>query len=85
VKRTAIGIGAFHAPYEYGDITVMADKSPADKIPLTVNLPADLARRLKSAAEAHKRAAADLVIELLDRHLPRPSSAAGPKGKIPYA
>jgi hypothetical protein len=59
----------------------MAEHGPADKIPLTIQLPPDLARRLKAASEAVKRPATEVVIDLLDRHLPRPSAQ---KGKIPY-
>jgi hypothetical protein len=60
----------------------MAEQGPADKIPLTVQLSPDLARRLKAASEAQKRSPAEVVAELLDRHLPRPSAQ---KGRIPYA
>jgi len=60
---------------------------PADnaKIRLTLELKADVARRLAAAAETQKRPAAELAAELLDRYLPR-SPADGPKkGSIPYA
>jgi hypothetical protein len=63
----------------------MAEKSPDDKIPFTVHLPVDLARRLKLAADTQKRPAADLVVDMLSRHLPRLDSGASKKGKIPYA
>jgi hypothetical protein len=51
---------------------------------LTIYLSADVANRLKLAAEAKKQAAGDLVAELLDRHLPRPQTD-GPKRNIPYS
>ena len=57
---------------------------PSEKISLTIYLSAEVAGRLKLAAEAQKRPAIDLVAELLDRHLPRPQ-AAGPKSSIPYS
>jgi hypothetical protein len=63
--------------------TPMTQPNTGDKISLTVYLSPDVAKRLKAAAEAQKRPAADLVADLLDRHLPRPTS--GPtKGNIPY-
>jgi hypothetical protein len=51
---------------------------------LTIYLSADVAGRLKLAAEAQKRPAENLVAELLDRHLPRPQTGS-PKSNIPYA
>jgi len=63
----------------------MAEKSTEGKIPLTVHLPGDIAKRLTLAADAQKRPAADLVVELLSRHLPRFDSGESKKGKIPYA
>jgi hypothetical protein len=62
----------------------MSEHRPSEKIPLTIYLSPDVAQRLKLAAEARKRPAADLVAELLDRHLPRPQSG-GSKGNIPYS
>jgi hypothetical protein len=62
----------------------MADKSPDNKIPLTLHLPEDLAKRLQLAATSRKRPAAELVLDLLDRHLPQ-SGGEQRKGKIPYA
>jgi hypothetical protein len=62
----------------------MTQPSNGDKFPLTLQLSADLAARLKLAADARKRPAADLVVELLDRHLPHPPPAGKP-GNIPYA
>ena len=56
---------------------------PSEKIALTIYLSADVAGRLKLAAEAQKRPAIDLVAELLDRHLPRPQT--GPKSAIAYS
>jgi hypothetical protein len=63
----------------------MTQPSPGEKIALTVRLSADVAKRLKAAAEAQKRPAADLAADLLDRHLPRPPTGGQPKGVIPYA
>jgi hypothetical protein len=63
----------------------MAEKIPADKVPLTVQLSPELAKRLQAAAVAHKRLAATVVIELLERHLPRPASGEQGKVKIPYS
>ena len=63
----------------------MAEPTPTAKIPLTLYLSADVAARLKSAAEKQRRAAADLAAELLDRHLPRPPAGGPQKGSIPYS
>ncbi|MGA2620615.1 MAG: hypothetical protein ABSF26_23580 [Thermoguttaceae bacterium] len=63
----------------------MAEQAPKDKIPLTIYLSAGVAKRLSMAAEAQRRAAADLVADLLERHLPRPPSGEAKKGTIPYA
>ncbi len=60
----------------------MAEPSPGDKIPLTIYLSPDLARRLKAVADAQKRPAAEWVVDLLDRQLPR---TPPPKSSIPYA
>ena len=38
--------------------------------------------RLRSAAEARKRSATDLVLDMLDRNLP--PAGGSKKGKIPY-
>jgi hypothetical protein len=62
----------------------MSEQRPTAKIPLTIHLSADVAIRLKLAAEAQKRSAVDLAAELLDRHLPRPQTG-GPKKSIPYS
>jgi hypothetical protein len=43
---------------------------------------ADIAKRLAAAAAAQKRPAEDLVVDMLDRSLPRLQSSG--KGKIPY-
>jgi len=63
----------------------MAQESGTEKIPLTLYLTGDLARRLKAAAEAQRRLAADLATDLLDRYLPRPSAGESKRGKIPYS
>jgi hypothetical protein len=75
---------AFHTPYDFKRKT-MAQPTTSDKIPVTLHLSPDVARRLKAAAEAQKRLAADLAAELLDRHLPRPQTAGPKKGSIPYS
>lgn len=63
----------------------MTEPSAAGKIPLTLQLSADVAARLKVAAETQRRAAADLAADLLDRYLPRPPSSGPKKGSIPYS
>jgi hypothetical protein len=63
----------------------MAEKPPGDKLSLILYLSADVAQRLKWAAEAQKRTAADLAADLLDRYLPRVQPGGPKKGKIPYA
>jgi hypothetical protein len=62
----------------------MADKTAAETMPLTVHLSADLAKRLQAAAAAQKRPAAAVVIDLLERFLPRSQPGEPKKGKIPY-
>ncbi len=61
----------------------MAERSPADRLPLNLSLSPDLARRLMQAAEARKRSTAEVVLDLLDRYLPQ-ADAGGKKPKIPY-
>jgi ribosome-binding protein aMBF1 (putative translation factor) len=61
----------------------MTHSTEGAKIRLTLELKADVARRLAMAAEARKCSAADLAAELLDRYLPRQAEAK--KGSIPYA
>jgi hypothetical protein len=63
---------------------VMAQPPPDQKIALTIHLSPEVAKRLKAAAEAQKRSAADLVADLLDRHLPRLPTGPQSKGSIPY-
>ena len=63
----------------------MTQPSDGDKIPLTVNLSPELARRLMAASEAQKRPAADLAADLLDRYLPRLPASGQQKGNIPYS
>ena len=62
----------------------MAEPSPHERLPLTLHLSPDIAKRLMSAAEAQKRPAADLAIDILDRCLPRVQPGEAKKGKIPY-
>jgi hypothetical protein len=52
---------------------------------LTLHLPAELAVRLKVAAEAQKRPATEVAIDLLDRFLPRVPAGGQKKGGIPYS
>ena len=52
------------------------------KIPLTLQLPKQIAERLKSLATTQDRPASDVVVALLDRHLPRLQEEK--KGTIPY-
>ncbi|MGA2035132.1 MAG: hypothetical protein ABSG68_23030 [Thermoguttaceae bacterium] len=61
----------------------MAEPSPADRLAITLSLSPELARRLMLAAEAQKRPVTQVVLDLLDRHLP-PADAGGKKVKIPY-
>jgi hypothetical protein len=63
----------------------MTESAESGRIPLTLYLSASLAQRLKMAAETQKRPAAELVVELLDRHLPRPQTGGPKKGSIPYS
>ena len=60
----------------------MPEPSTKGKFPLTIYMDADLAKRLAAAAAAQKRPAEDLVIDTLDRTLPRLQT--GSKGNIPY-
>ncbi len=58
----------------------MPQPGPGDKVPLTLYLPLDLARRLQQMAESQKRPAAEVAIDILDRILPQQKTAT----KIPY-
>ena len=62
----------------------MAEPSASRKIPLTLQLSADVAARLQAVAELQKRSAADLAVDLLDRNLPRLQTGESKKKKIPY-
>ncbi len=53
-----------------------------EKIPLTIQLPQQIAARLKSVATNQNQPASDVVVALLDRHLPRLQEEK--KGTIPY-
>jgi hypothetical protein len=59
-------------------------QSPDEKVLLTIQLSADVAKRLKLAAEARRLSATALVADLLDRHLPRLPTGGPPKADIPY-
>jgi hypothetical protein len=63
----------------------MAQPGSTEKVPLTLHLSADLARRLMVAAETQRRPAADLAADLLDRYLPRLPAPGAKKGNIPYS
>ena len=60
----------------------MAEQNTKGKFPLTIYMDAEIAKRLAAASAAQKRPAEDLVIDMLDRSLPRLQT--GSKGKIPY-
>ena len=63
----------------------MAKKDLDEKDRLTIYLPADVAQRLKLVAVSQKRAASDVVAEMLDKHLPHLEVRETKKGpKIPY-
>jgi hypothetical protein len=63
----------------------MAEPNAGTKLPLTIFLTPEVAQRLKLAAEAQHRAAADVAAEMLERHLPRLPGAGPKKGSIPYS
>ena len=52
------------------------------KFSLTIYMDAELAKRLAAAATAQKRPAEDVVVDMLDRSLPRLQTSG--QGKIPY-
>ena len=60
----------------------MAEQNTKGKFPLTIYMDAEIAKRLAAASAAQKRPAEDLVIDMMDRSLPRLQT--GSKGKIPY-
>jgi hypothetical protein len=62
----------------------MAEPIASRKIPLTLQLSADVAMRLQAVAELQKRSAADLAADLLERNLPRLQTDGTKKLKIPY-
>jgi hypothetical protein len=61
----------------------MPDKDTKGKFPLTIFMDAEIAKRLAVAAETQKQPAEDLVIQILDRSLPRLQSGTT-KSQIPY-
>ncbi len=63
----------------------MTQPTSGEKIPLTVYLSPEVAKRLKAASETQRRPAAELAADLLDRYLPRLPGAGQQKGSIPYA
>jgi hypothetical protein len=63
----------------------MRKEDPDEKDRLTIYLSGEVAQRLKLAAVSQKRAASDIVAEMLDRHLPRLEARGATRGpKIPY-
>ena len=60
----------------------MPEPSTKGRFPLTIYMDAEIAKRLAAAAAAQKRPPEDLVIDMLDRSLPRLQT--GSKDKIPY-
>jgi thioredoxin-like negative regulator of GroEL len=63
----------------------MAKKRPQERTRLTLDLPGELAERLKLAAARQNRAASDVAIELLSKCLPRVETReTGKPRKIPY-
>ena len=63
----------------------MATDNTDEKTQFTLYLPADLAKRLELAAAGRNRSAAEVAVELLNRHLPRPGTRKTAKKKsIPY-
>jgi hypothetical protein len=59
----------------------MAPEKAEEKIPLTIYLSGPLALRLKLAATKAKRPASEVVVEILQRTLPRPDD---PSKHVPY-
>jgi hypothetical protein len=66
-------------------LTAMTEQHTSGKIPITLQLSAEVAARLKLAAETQRRPAAELAAELLDRYLPRLPTGGPQKGNIPYS
>jgi predicted DNA-binding protein len=60
----------------------MAKEDAGDKETLTIHLPEAVAKRLKLAATRANRPAAEVVVDLLDRNLPR---LEDPKKRVPYS
>jgi hypothetical protein len=58
--------------------------SSSETIPLTIRLSPAMAARLKAAADARNRPAAEIVLDLLDRYLPQAQSGKA-KQDIPYS
>ena len=63
----------------------MATDNTDEKTQFTLYLPEGLVKRLKLAAAGQNRSAAEVAVELLNRHLPRPGTRETTKKKsIPY-
>ena len=77
--------GLFYPSSQPPEDNAMTQPNPGEKIPLTVYLSPEVAKRLKAAEAAQKRPAADLAADLLDRYLPRLPTAGQQKGSIPYS
>jgi predicted DNA-binding protein len=63
----------------------MPERNSDQENRLIIDLPEDLAKRLKLAATRQNRSAARVVVELLDRHLPRVEVHDPRKKNIPYS
>ena len=61
--------------------SIMAKENTGDKEALTIHLPELVAKRLKLAATRANRPAAEVVVDILDRNLPR---LEDPKKRAPY-
>jgi hypothetical protein len=59
----------------------MANENAGGKEALVIYLPAIVAQRLNLAATRSNRSAAEVVVDLLDRNLPR---LEDPKKRVPY-
>ncbi len=66
-------------------VLAMATKSSSEENRLTIDLPEDVARRLKLAAITRRRTVSGLVVELLDKHLPHVDAGGKKKTNIPYS
>ena len=61
---------------------MMAKENAGDKETLLIHLPEAVAKRLKLAVTRTNRPASELVVDILDRNLPR---LEDPKKLVPYS